>query len=280
MSDIVSDKKLGNFTPMSRTTQSLPRTRHIWVIKLGTGTLSLPNGQLDLTQITNITRQLAILKRTFAINPILVTSGAIGAGMTTLGLKKRPTIIEHLQSCAAIGQPLLMRHYETAFAKHDLHVAQILLTYLDLDSRQLYANTRKTLHYLLSLSNIIPIINENDVVSYEEIKFGDNDRLSAHVAAMIPAHQLIILTTADGLRTHPDGTGRLLHHVPAITPKIEAMAGATSNQRAVGGMATKILAARIALEASIPTRIANGHTPDILIHIAQNKKNIGTLFTP
>ncbi len=280
MSDIVSEKKFGNFALMSRTTHSQPRSRQTWVIKLGTGTLSLPNGQLDLSQITNITRQLAILKRTLAINPILVTSGAIGAGMTTLGLKKRPTIIEQLQSCAAIGQPLLMHHYENAFAEHDLHIAQILLTYLDLDSRELYANTRKTLLYLLSLSNIIPIINENDVVSYEEIKFGDNDRLSAHVAAMISADQLIILTTADGLRSRPDGTGRLISRVPRITPKIEAMAGTTQNQRSVGGMATKILAAKIALEAAIPTRIANGHRPDILLHIAQNKKNIGTLFTP
>jgi glutamate 5-kinase len=265
---------------MSRTTITRPRPQQTWIIKLGTGILSLRNGRLDLSQISQIARQVAILKRMFRIHPILVTSGAIGAGMTVLGLKKRPAIIEKLQSCAAIGQPLLMHYYESAFAEHGFHVAQILLTYLDLDSRELYANTRKTLLYLLSLPNIIPIINENDVVSYEEIKFGDNDRLSAHVAAMIPAHQLIILTMVDGLRSRPDGTGKLITRVPRITPKIESMAGATQSQRAVGGMTTKILAAKIALEAGIPTRIANGHKPDILLHIAQNKKNIGTLFIP
>ncbi|MCS7063395.1 MAG: glutamate 5-kinase [Methylacidiphilales bacterium] len=258
---------------MSRTTR-LPKT---WVIKLGTGILSLPNGQLDLDQIHTLSRQIAILKRSMRIHPILVTSGAIGAGMTTLNLKKRPTIIEQLQSCAAIGQPLLMHHYETAFRTHNLHIAQILLTYLDLDSRQLYTNTRKTLLYLLSLPNIIPIINENDVVSYEEIKFGDNDRLSAHVAAMIPADLLVLLTTVDGLYSKPNGTGQLIRRLTQITPKVEAMAGNTPHTRSVGGMTTKLLAARIAQEAGIPTRIANGRTPDVLIQLARGR-SIGTLI--
>jgi glutamate 5-kinase len=247
-----------------------------WVVKLGTGILSTPEGRLDLAQIANLVGQVARLKRR-GIEVILVSSGAIGGGMGLLQLRKRPVAIEELQACAAIGQPQLMRIYEEFFAKEDLHVAQLLLTYLDLDSRKLYANAQKTIAHLLRLGSFVPIINENDVVSYEEIKFGDNDQLSAHVALMVEADRLVILSNVPGLTRNPDGSGIPIARVPAIDAKIEALAGKTASERSVGGMITKLTAARMVNAAGIRMQIAHGRRPNVLLDIAAGKK-VGTLF--
>lgn len=249
-----------------------------WVIKLGTGILTDNRGQLDLPQIDNLVRQVVGLRQ-LGHEVILVTSGAVGGGMGTLGLSKRPTAFDELQACAAIGQPQLMRIYEGFFTQRHYHVAQLLLTYLDLDSRQLYSNAQRTLARLLSWKKFIPIINENDVVSYEEIKIGDNDQLSAHVAVMVQATRLIILSNVPGLMKNADGTGAVIPTVKKIDAKIEALAGKSASERSVGGMVTKLSAAKIALAAGIPMQIAHGRGEDILLKIGRGAK-VGTLFQP
>ena len=247
-----------------------------WVVKLGTGILSTPEGRLDLPQMGRLVAQVVALKKK-GYEIILVSSGAIGGGMGILGLGKRPKAIEELQACAAIGQPQLMRIYEELFSKEDYHVAQLLLTYLDIDSRALYANAQKTIAHLLKLGRFVPIINENDVVSYEEIKFGDNDKLSAHVALMTGADRLIILSNVPGLTRSPDGTGEPIARVPKIDEKIEALAGKTASERSVGGMITKLEAAKLVNAAGIRMQIAHGRMEDVLLKIARNAR-IGTLF--
>ncbi len=247
-----------------------------WVIKLGTGILSTPEGELDLPQISKLVDQVATLKGA-GWEIVLVSSGAIGSGMGLLGYQRRPTAIEELQACAAVGQPQLMRLYEELFAGRGFHVAQLLLTYLDLDSRTLHANAQKTIEHLLGREVFIPVINENDVVSYEEIKFGDNDRLSAHVACMVEADKLIILSNVPGLRERDEGEGKIIPLVEEITEEIEAMAGKTRSERSVGGMVTKVEAARIAGSAGIPMQIADGREKGILQKIAAGE-GVGTLF--
>jgi glutamate 5-kinase len=247
-----------------------------WVVKLGTGILSTPEGDLDLPQIRRLVQQIAMLEGE-GLEIVLVSSGAIGSGMGLLGYRRRPTAIEELQACAAVGQPQLMRLYEELFSERGFHVAQLLLTYLDLDSRTLYENAQKTIEHLLARGVFIPVINENDVVSYEEIKFGDNDRLSAHVAAMVQADKLIILSNVPGLRERNDGGGRIIPLVERITGEIEAMAGKTRSELSVGGMVTKVDAARIAGSAGIPMQIADGRETEILRRIAAGEP-VGTLF--
>ncbi len=267
--------------PPSSVKRSKSRTQKLlqrWVVKLGTGILTTPEGQLDLPQIGQLVSQVARLRRQ-GIQVVLVSSGAIGAGMGILKLAKRPKAIEELQACAAIGQPRLMGIYAELFAKHRMFVAQILLTYLDLDSRSLYANGQKTVSHLLRLDSgsYVPIINENDVVSHEEIKFGDNDQLSAHVAVMVRADRHIILSNVPGLTENSDGSGTPIPHVPKIDDRIVALAGKTTSERSVGGMITKLNAARIVNAEGIPMHIAHGRTKDILLKLAAGDK-IGTLF--
>ena len=252
------------------------RHSHRWVIKLSTGVLSNAQGQLDLPQIKNLVTQVATLnKRGHEI--ILVSSGAVGAGMGILNIKSRPKRMRELRSCAAIGQPRLMHIYEDFFSLYKLHVAQILLTYLDLDSRSLYPNAKKTLEHLLYLKTFVPIINENDVVSHEELKFGDNDQLSAHVAVMVKASRLIILSNINGLAENSDGSGKLIPVVQKIDARIESLAGATNSQTSVGGMITKIKAAKLTTAEGIPLQIANGRSANVLLKICQGRP-IGTIF--
>jgi glutamate 5-kinase len=254
------------------------KSKERWVIKLGTGILSDGHGRLDLPQIESLVQQVAWLRQK-GIEVILVSSGAVGGGMGILGLEKRPKAIEELQACAAIGQPQLMRIYEGFFAKEDLHVAQILLTYLDLDSRKLYANAQKTLGHLLALKRFVPIINENDVVSYEEIKFGDNDQLSAHVAVMARATRLVILSGVRGLAKNQDGSGPIIPVVKKIDESVEALAGKSGSETSVGGMITKLLAGKVVTAEGIPMHIANGREENILPRLAKGEK-LGTLFLP
>ena len=154
-----------------------------------------------------------------------------------------------------------------------------MLTYLDLDSRKLCANVQRTLKHLIKLKKFIPVINENDVVSYEELKFGDNDQLSAHVAVMVGASRLIILSSVDGLMENPDGTGAMIPIVKKIDDKIEVLAGKSASERSIGGMITKLAAARIVNAEGIPMQIAHGRLEDVLIKIGRGTK-IGTIFEP
>lgn len=251
-----------------------------YVVKIGSGLLTDTEGGIDMPQVVSISRQVSQLK-TMGHEVVLVSSGAISAGMTVLGLTKRPKELPMLQACATIGQPRLMHAYQTALSAFDLVNAQILVTSWDLDSRRLHANTRKTLDTLLGLGRCVPIFNENDALSFEEIEmlntFGDNDRLSAHVALLCDADRLVILSSIDGLKTRPDGTGRLVREVHAVDKKIESYAGRTQSERSVGGMISKLNTAKMMLQAGIPLVIANGREIDILIRIARDER-VGTWF--
>jgi len=220
------------------------------VVKLGTGVLTDSRKQPDLAQLEQLTDQVAEQHRA-GREIVLVTSGAVGAGMGALGYKKRPGGLAELQACAAVGQSRLMATYENLFAKHGIHVAQVLLTHEDLQDHERHLNARNTLVTLLE-HGVVPIINENDAVSSTELKFGDNDRLSALVAALLPADLLVILTTVDGVMENFGKAGaRVIATVEKIDAALEGMAGGTDSETAVGGMASKIQAIRI-----FPKRLA------------------------
>jgi glutamate 5-kinase len=187
-----------------------------------------------------------------------------------------------LQACAALGQPRLMRLYDEAFGRAGVCVAQVLLTYLDLDSHALYGNIQRSVEHLLAHQGVVPIFNENDVVSYDELvgaRFGDNDQLSAHVAILARAERLIILSNIRGLATNSDGTGRLIRDVRGITPKIQKLAGGTKSPTSVGGMISKFKAAKLVNAAGIPMQIAHGRQKNVLVSIGEGEP-VGTLFHP
>ena len=255
------------------------RVAHRWVVKLGTGILTNAKGQIDVPQIERLAAQLCELRKR-GHQVLVVSSGAVGCGMSLLGLKKRPTAMDELQACAALGQPRLMRLYDEAFGRHGVRVAQVLVTYFDMDSREVRANIQRTVARLLKNPNIVPIFNENDVVSYEELvgaRFGDNDRLSAHIAVLASASRLIILSNIRGLATHSDGTGRLIRDVHGVDAKTEKLAGGTRSETSVGGMVSKLKAARLVNAAGIPMQIADGRREDVLLSICQGEA-VGTMF--
>jgi len=199
--------------------------------------------------------------------------------MGALGFDRRPTLLAELQACAAVGQSRLMGHYGELFAKHSLAVAQVLLIHDDLRHYERHRNARNTLLALLE-RGVVPIINENDAVSVTELKFGDNDCLAALVACLLPADLLVILTTVDGLIEHfgsPDA--RIVERVAAIDVNLERSAGGTASTTAVGGMRTKLQAAKITTRAGIPTVIASGLREDALERVLQGEVE-GTLFIP
>ncbi|NBR64117.1 MAG: glutamate 5-kinase [Verrucomicrobia bacterium] len=238
------------------------------VVKIGSSLLASPGGGLAALRLRNWAGQIARLRRA-GHEVILVSSGAIRAGMQALRMKKRPSSRPELQACATIGQPLLMRAYADALAPHRLLAAQILLTSWDLDSRHIYENTRATLQTLLRQKRAVPVFNENDALSFEEIAllnaFGDNDRLSAHVAILAKADRLVILTDAPGLMSRPDGGGQLIRRVRKIDDKVLACAGGAGSAGSVGGMRSKLEAARIALARGVPVLIADGRRSGVLL---------------
>jgi glutamate 5-kinase len=196
-----------------------------------------------------------------------------------LGYSRRPTETDELQACAALGQTRLMATYEKLFAKFNLRVAQVLLTHDDLEHHERHLNARNTLVTLLR-HGVVPVVNENDAVSFTELKFGDNDKLSALVASLMPADLLIILTTVDGLVENFGKPGaRLLHTIERIDEKVERLAGGTDSATAVGGMASKIQAAKIVVRAGIPLVIAPGRQQTVLADILRGAEE-GTLFIP
>jgi glutamate 5-kinase len=246
------------------------------VVKLGTGVLTDRRKQIDPAQLGQLAAQVAT-QRKAGREIVLVSSGAIGAGMGVLGYEKRPTELAELQACAAVGQSRLMAFYAEQFAKHDLHVAQVLLTHDDLEHHERHLNARNTLVTLLG-RGVIPIINENDAVSLAEIKFGDNDKLSALVASLLPADLLVILTTVDGvLENFGKANPKTISVIEKIDEGVEKIAGGTTSETAVGGMKSKIEAAKIVVRSGIPLVIASGKRKDALAQILAGDDE-GTLF--
>src|SRR5712671_1059428 len=227
------------------------------VVKFGTGVLTDDRKQPDLEQMRQLVKQTAGLREA-GKEVVLVSSGAVGAGMGVLGHEKRPADLAELQACAAVGQSRLMAVYENLFAQFNLRVAQVLLTHEDLEHHERHLNARNTLVTLLG-HGVIPIINENDAISFTELKFGDNDKLSALVASLLPADLLVILTTVDGvIQDFGKPNARTLETVEQIGEETEALAGGTSSTTAVGGMISKLQAAKIVVRAGIPLIIASG----------------------
>ncbi|MGA2692700.1 MAG: glutamate 5-kinase [Opitutaceae bacterium] len=246
------------------------------VVKLGTGVLTSGVGRLDTARIADVCSQLAELRAT-GTEVVVVSSGAIGLGMGQLGLQRRPSETARKQACAAVGQSLLMETWQAGFAPHGITVAQVLLTHEDLRVRARYLGVKETLSQVIGYG-AVPIVNENDAVSAAEIRFGDNDTLSAMVASLVRAELLLILSTAPGL-VDLKGTGRVVPVVEKITPEIESMAGGTTSETAVGGMVSKISAARLATKSGCGVFIASGAEPGIIQRLLAGT-GPGTFFVP
>lgn len=259
--------------------QSIIRQTQRVIVKVGSSLVTNEGRGLDHTAIAKWADQIAQLRR-MGKQVVLVSSGAVAEGMLRLGFERRPVAIHELQACAAVGQMGLAQIYETSFRAHDLRTAQVLLTHADLADRERYLNARSTLFTLLELG-VIPVINENDTVVTDEIKFGDNDTLGALVANLIEADALIILTDQRGLytsdpRKNPDAT--FVHEAKAGDPALEAMAGGAGSGIGSGGMLTKILAARRAANSGAHTVIAWGREEQVLVRLAEGEA-IGTQLT-
>ncbi len=250
------------------------------VIKIGTSNLTDKSYRLEPRKVEKLVKEIVELKKQDK-EVIVVSSGAIGAGIGKLDLKQRPRDIKVLQATAAVGQNILMSTYDSYFARYEQTIAQVLLTHEDFFNRQRYLNLRNTLTTLLE-SGVIPIINENDTVAVDEIKVGDNDNLSALVASNLGADLLIILTDTDGLFTYDPKRSKkaeFISVVDAITPEIERIAETGVKTSSVGGMKAKIQAAKVTMKAGIPMVIANGSGENILMRVIEGEP-VGTLFMP
>jgi glutamate 5-kinase len=238
------------------------------VVKVGSSTLTYDTGKLHFRRIEKLTRVLSDLKNS-GRKIVLVSSGAVAAGLAKMGQTRRPDTLAGKQAAAAVGQSELMSLYDRFFSEYHQIVAQLLLTRDTFDHDTRRGNAANTLCTLLE-KDILPIVNENDTVSIEDLVVGDNDTLSAMVAELVGAQLLIILTDIDGLydanpAAHPDA--RLIKEVQVITPEIQALAGDKGSAVGTGGMATKLTAAQIAADAGIPTVIANGNDPENIYRI-------------
>lgn len=256
-----------------------PLAQQCWVIKIGSALITNDGLGVDHARLADWVRQLVALQQQ-GIAVVLVSSGAVAAGMVELGWRQRPDTLSLLQAAAAVGQNQLMSHYRTHFAPHQVHSAQILLTHADLADRQRYLNARSTLRALLKLG-VVPIINENDSVVTDEIRFGDNDTLAALVANLVEADALIILTDQTGLydadpRHHPDA--QLIPWAQVDDPRLSEVAtegGALGR----GGMITKVKAAQLAARSGARTVIVGGRADDVLLQL-QAGAAIGTHLFP
>jgi len=254
--------------------QSVKNYKRI-VIKIGSSLLHSKEAKLDAGLLNEITAQVSSLMAS-GKEIVIVSSGAIAMGMSILKLDARPKNLPYLQAAAAIGQNELMQAYQKSFQSRSLNCGQLLLTWEDFHNHTRYLNATNTLLTLLKLKSV-PIVNENDTVSTDEIKFGDNDRLSALVSTMIGADLLVILSDVDGLL---DKDKNVIGVVDEITPQIRGLACPTNKKTCVGGMITKIEAAKIVTEAGIPCIIANGHKKGIILDILKEPDNQGTIFLP
>ena len=243
------------------------------VVKLGSSVLTERPGRIDAAHLARLVEQFAACRQA-SRELVLVSSGAVACGMAALGLRTRPKDIAILQACAAVGQVELMRLYSQSFAEHGVSVAQVLLTQSDLAEAVRYRNAMKTFETLLA-KGIVPIVNENDTVAVEEIAFGDNDRLAALVACQLRAQLLVVLSDVDGLLED----GRVIARIDQLDQTHHALALGASRETSVGGMASKLAAARIARHGGVPMIIANGKHSTILSDILEGKP-IGTLIAP
>jgi glutamate 5-kinase len=260
---------------------SSPRVRRV-VVKLGSGTVTDPGAGLRMSTIRALAAQMTAALSADGVSFVVVTSGAIAAGREKLGMAERPRTVSLKQAAAAVGQTSLMRAYERAFEKRGRHVGQLLLTHEDFENRERYVNARNTLLALLS-RGIVPIVNENDTVATEEIRLGDNDHLATLVTQMIGADLLILLTDSDGLQTkdphrHPDA-----RRIPVVEnlddESVLAAVGRRVSSAGTGGMASKLLAARVLSASGIPVVIASGLSRRSILDILGGK-DTGTLILP
>jgi glutamate 5-kinase len=272
------ERQTGN---RAREIVSSPRVRRV-VVKLGSGTVTDPGGGLRLSTIRALAAQLSNALAVDGVSFVVVTSGAIAAGREKLGMTERPRTVSLKQAAAAVGQTSLMRAYERAFEKRGRHVAQLLLTHDDFESRERYVNARNTLLALLA-RGIVPIVNENDTVATEEIRLGDNDHLATLVTQMIGADLLILLTDSDGLQTkdphrHPDA-----RRIPVVENLDDAFireaVGRRVSSAGTGGMASKLRAARVLSASGIPVVIASGLSRRSILDILGGR-DTGTLILP
>jgi glutamate 5-kinase len=250
-----------------------------WVIKIGSALLTNDGAGLDRAAIDGWVNQIAELM-TQGKEVVLVSSGAIAEGIVRLDWQQRPESIHELQAAAAVGQMGLIQAYESSFQRFDRHTAQILLDHDDMASRQRYLNARGVLQTLLGL-NVVPIVNENDTVVTDEIRFGDNDSLAALVANLIDADMLVILTDKDGLYSanpDTDANATLITEAMATDSSLDALAGGSSGTLGRGGMVTKLQAARLAARSGCNTVIAGGRNENILHAIAAGN-DVGTLLS-
>jgi len=248
------------------------------VVKVGTSTITYDTGKLNLRRLEELVRELADLVNQ-GREMILVTSGAVAAGMDRMGLKKRPGTMPEKQALAAIGQGMLMHIYETLFAGYGQTAAQVLLTKENSVRHNQYTNSRNALLALLKMG-AVPVINENDAIAVDELKIGDNDTLSATVATLVDADALILLSDVEGLYTanpQTDPEAKLLPQIDEITPAIEKMAGGAGSQLGTGGMYTKLQAAKIAVNAGVTMLIASGARNGVLRDVLEGQP-VGTLF--
>ncbi|MEK6727584.1 MAG: glutamate 5-kinase [Candidatus Omnitrophota bacterium] len=245
------------------------------VIKIGSSLIFSKQNTLDCSLLSEITAQVSGLMAQ-GKKIVLVSSGAIAIGMSILKLESRPKELSYLQAAAAIGQHELMDNYRKFFKQTSVNCGQVLLTWEDFDERSRYLNAKNTLLTLLKL-NTVPVVNENDTVSTSEIKFGDNDKLSALVSIMVGADLLIILSDVDGLL---DKDKKVIRIVDKVTPALKQLACPTGRKTCVGGMITKLEAARISIDSGIPCIIANGRVKDVIKTCVEKGHEIGTLFVP
>ena len=250
------------------------------VVKVGTASLVGPGGEPDEARLAGLCGQIAALSKA-GVRVMLVSSGAIAAGLGPLGLNARPSDIPSLQAAAAVGQGRLLSLYGRLLAESGLVTAQLLLTRYDFMNRQHYVNARNTLDRLLDLG-VVPVVNENDTVAVDEIRFGDNDRLAALVGNLSRAKLLTLLTDAKGLHTDdprrvPDAP--VIDEVDRITPELEKRAGGRGSELSSGGMASKIAAAWVATFSGVGVVVASASEPDVLARIAAGER-VGTYFHP
>ncbi len=259
--------------------EQIPSTRR-WVVKIGSALLTADGRGLDRTALTAWVAQMASWVDAGG-ELVLVSSGAVAEGMSRMGWRRRPDTIHELQAAAAIGQMGLVQAYESCFQQHGRHTAQVLLTHEDLTSRRRYLNARSTLRTLLQLG-VVPVVNENDTVASEELRFGDNDTLAALVANLIEAELLILLTDQEGLfdtdpRTNP--AAQLITETRVDNPELDRFAGGSKSGLGLGGMVTKVRAARLAARSGTATVIAAGSSSEILARIGRGEA-AGTLLIP
>ncbi|MFF7706094.1 glutamate 5-kinase [Pseudomonas sp. NPDC007930] len=251
-----------------------------WVVKIGSALLTADGKGLDRAAMAVWVQQMVALHEA-GVELVLVSSGAVAAGMSRLGWTSRPSAMHELQAAAAIGQMGLVQAWESSFGQHGRHTAQILLTHDDLSDRKRYLNARSTLRTLVGLG-VIPVINENDTVVTDEIRFGDNDTLAALVANLVEADLLVILTDRDGMfdadpRHNPEA--QIIYEARADDPSLDAVAGGTGGALGRGGMQTKLRAARLAARSGAHTMIVGGRIERVLDRLKAGDR-IGTLLSP